>query len=89
MASITPTNLFDENAGSLNLHIAEFASSADNGDIWESGIPGIVTVLATLKDSPGNESGAGASATWTASNGTIRMIGENNSAFVLLVYSKS
>ena len=86
MAAITPTNLYTLSMGSAKLNIAEFAA-ADSGDIWESGIENIISVIGGLGDTPGSNSGNGAAYTFTASNGTIHMIGESASVFVAWIAS--
>ena len=72
--------------GSAKLNIAEFAA-ANNADIWESGIANIISVIGGLADSPGSNSGNGASFTFTASNGTINIIAESASKVVAWVAS--
>jgi hypothetical protein len=91
MASITPSTIKRESVGSLTLHIADFANTADNGDTWESGIQGVVGVMACQKDVAGTATsqGVGAAVT-TAATGVITLyIGEDNAAVQLWVLSKS
>ncbi len=72
--------------GSVKLNIAEF-SAANNADIWESGIPDIISVIGGLADTPGSNSGNGASFTFTAANGTINIIAESVSKVVAWIAS--
>lgn len=84
MAAITPTNLYTLSVGSAMLHVAEFPG-ADSGDIWESGIENVISVIGSIGDSVGSTSGGGAQFSFTASNGTIYMQGEDSSRFVAWV----
>lgn len=86
MAAITPTNLYTLSMGSAKLNIAEFPG-ADSGDIWESGITNIISVIGGIADSTGSDSGSGAQYTFTQSNGTIYMQGESSSKFVAWIAS--
>ncbi len=86
MAAITPTNLYTLSMGSAKLNIAEFDGASD-GDIWESGIENVISVIGGIADSVGDTSSSGAQYTFTASNGTIYMQGESSSKFVAWIAS--
>lgn len=86
MASITPSNLYVQSAGSFKLSIASF-DAANSGDIWESGITDVFSVIGSIGDSVGSNSGGGAQYSFTSTNGTIYMQGESASKFVAWVAS--
>ena len=65
MAAITPSTLVRGSAGDFTLHIAKFATTADNADTWASGIPGIVAVVATQIDTNTTQASAGVGATYS------------------------
>lgn len=86
MAAITPTTLYTENAGSLRLHIANFAS-VDNNDTWSVAPDGIVSVMACVAGASATLASTGAGASF--SGRTITMYtAETDAALTVHVYSQ-
>ena len=91
MAAITPSTVYRESLGSLTLHIATFAATADNADTWASGIQGIIGIWANANEAPGTQTNVGAGAVLTtASSGLITLLmDEDNQAIKIFVVSRS
>lgn len=68
MATITPSSTLQHSMGSLKLYIADF-NTASNGDVWQSSITNIVSILDSIRGTPEGSSASGV--TWTASSGTV------------------
>ena len=88
MAAITPTAVLKENAGSMTLHIATFAATADDGDTWASAIEHIVGYWANGTDDPTAQQSTGIDVSLSGSTFTFS-IGEANRSLMLYVLSKS
>ena len=83
MAAITPTLHQVESAGSLFLHIATFAATADNDDSWASGITGVVGYWANGTDDP-TQTKEGIDVSFSGTTFTFRT-GEDNRGIMLYV----
>ena len=85
--SVTPSNLYIESMGSVKAYIAKFpGTNTDAGDYWASTITNIVAVFATASGAPSSNTTTGASASFTATSGTIWLYtGTSNSPLTLLV----
>ena len=88
MAAITPTAVLKENAGSMTLHIATFAATADDGDSWASAIQHIIGYWVNGTDDPSAQASTGIDVALSTSTFTFS-IGEANRGFMLYVLSKS
>lgn len=75
MATITPANLYLQNVGSATLRIADM-NTATNGDIWNSSIANIFSVISAINGTPQKGSATGVS--WTASSGVINFQDSGN-----------
>lgn len=87
MGAITPTSVVRESLGSLTLHIATFADTADDDDTWASGLPNVVGYWANGTDDPTQEKeGVDVS----ESSGTFTFhTGEDNRGIMLYVLSRT
>jgi hypothetical protein len=74
--------------GDLTLHIANFADTTDDGDTWDSNIPGIISVMACQADTAGTATSTGSGASVSGDTITLH-IGEDNSAVTVWVASMS
>jgi len=87
MAEISPTSTIRENVGSLTLHIATFAATADDGDTWASGLPNVVGYWANGTDDP-TQTAEGVDV--SESSGTFTFnLGEDNRGIMLYVLSRT
>jgi hypothetical protein len=92
MAAITPSNILVESAGSTRMHVATFVAASSPGDIWTSGIQGVVFACA---QGIGSATGANVSASFSATNATSTNItfgggvSVTQPAFVCMILSKS
>ena len=87
MAAITPTTVLRENAGSLTLHIATFAATADDNDTYASGIESIVGYWANGTDDP-TQTKEGIDVSLSGSTFTFRT-GEADRGIMLYVLSQT
>ena len=88
MAAVTPSTVTQANFGSLNVHIATFANTTDDGDTWVSGITDIVAVIPVQFDGVTTQASAGIGYTLSGTTITI-VLGEDNTAVKLIVLSGS
>jgi len=88
MAAITPSSVYKENAGSMTLHIATFAGTADDGDTWASSIPHVIGYWANGTDDPTTQASAGVDVALSGTTFTFSL-GESDRSFMLYVLSKS
>lgn len=88
MAAITPSSVLRESLGSVTLHIAQFAGTADTTDTWASGIPNIVAHWVTVNDTTTTQASQGAGATVSGSTFSL-FPGEDNTAMTLFVLSRT
>ena len=87
MAAITPTTVLKESGGSMTIHIATFAATADSGDTWDSGIAHIVGYWANRTDDP-TQTKEGVDVVESSDTFTF-YTGEDNCGIMLYVLSKS
>jgi hypothetical protein len=76
MAVITPDTSKTENIGSLRLVIADFTTSFDDGDTWDSGLEKIVGYWANGTDAATDHHNAGIDLTLSSHTFTLNT-GEN------------
>lgn len=88
MAAITPSSVLRENAGSMTLHIATFAATADSGDTWASAIAHIIGFWANGADTPTVQTVEGIDVALSSSTFTFYP-GEADRGIMLYVLSKS
>ena len=88
-ASISPTAILKESVGSLTLHIATFAATADDTDYWTSKIAGVVGYWANRTDAP-TQTKEAIDVQFTATNSVFTFsAGEDDVGIMLYVLSRS
>jgi hypothetical protein len=86
-SSVTPSNLSTQSMGSMKAYIAKFpGTNTDAGDYWLSTITDIQAIFACQGGAPSSNTTTGASASFTASSGTIWLYtATSNSPLTILV----
>lgn len=84
MAAVTPSSVSRENLGSVNLLIAKFATTTDDGDTWASGLDSVIGYWANGTDDPTTQTNTGVDV--SESSGTFTFsLSEDNRSFTLYV----
>jgi len=88
MAAVIPTSVLRTSPGEFTLHIYKIPATADDTNTFDTGIQGIVSVMACQSDTAETATSTGFGASFSGTTITLH-IGEDNSAGTVWVLSRS